>query len=136
MTIEKVYDSLSSFLLSLLPNDEWFKAELSVKIQPKMVGMSGKCYTSTKELSLRTKFDDALEAKIKWLHVTTTKGGQNKWNKAKFTITSDNQFHSSFIWDQEWQNEVDMYNKQEAERDINYRPPRWHWDEQENLKSE
>jgi hypothetical protein len=33
-----------------------------------------------------------------------------------------------FIWDQEWQNEVDIYNRQEAQRDPNYKPPAWHWE--------
>jgi hypothetical protein len=46
------------------------KAELNVKIQPKVLGMSGNCYTNDKKLSLRTSFDDELDEQIKWLHTT------------------------------------------------------------------
>jgi len=128
MTVNEVYNNLGSFLLDLLPKEEWSKAELNLKIQPKVVGMSGKCYTSDKTVSLRTKFDDELEEMVKWLHATTTEGGNNKWNKAKFTITPDKKFDMEFIWDQEWQDEVDRYNREEAEKDHNYRPPKWHWE--------
>jgi hypothetical protein len=128
MTVNEVYNSLGSFLLGLLPNGEWSKAELNLKIQPKVVGMSGKCYTPVKEVSLRTKFDDALEEKIKWLHTVTTEGGHNKWNKARFSITPDNNFNVDFFWDEKWQEEVDRYNKQEEERDHSYTRPKWHWE--------
>jgi hypothetical protein len=128
MTVNEVYNSLGRFLLGLLPNEEWSKAELNLKIQPKLVGMSGKCYTKEKTLSLRTSFDDELEEKIKWLHTVTTEGGHNKWNKAKFSVTPDKKFNMEFIWDQEWQDEVDDNNRREAERDSSYTPPKWHWE--------
>lgn len=128
MTVNEVYNNLGSFLLDLLPKGEWSKAELILKIQPNMFGLSGKCYTSDNIISLRTKFDDELEEKIIWLHATTTEGGYNKWNKAKFTITPDKKFDMEVIWDQEWQDEVDRYNREEAEKAPDYTPPKWHWE--------
>jgi len=53
-TVNEVYNGLGSFLLSLLPNEDWSKAELHLKIQPNVIGMSGKCFTTVGELSLRT----------------------------------------------------------------------------------
>jgi hypothetical protein len=127
-TVNEVYNSLGGFLLSLLSNEEWSRAELNLKIQPNVVGMSGKCYTSMNDVSLRTKFDNALEERIKWLHTVTTEGEHNKWNKAKFSITPDNKFDMEFIWDETWQEEVNRYNKQEEERDPSYTRLKWHWE--------
>jgi hypothetical protein len=128
MTVNEVYNSLGSFLLDLLPDKNWLKAELNIEIQPGVLGMSGDCLCDDEKISLRTRYNDELKSAIKWLHATTTEGGYNKWNKAKFTITPDNQFDMEFIWDQEWQDEVDRYNREEAEKDPNYTPPKWGWE--------
>lgn len=128
MTVNEVYNSLGRFLLGLLPATEWLKAELNIEIQPKMIGMSGSCFTGSEKRSLRTKPDNDIKEKINWLHATTTHGGHNKWNKAKFTITPDKKFDMEFFWDKEWQDKVDNYNRQEAERDPSYTPPKWHWE--------
>ncbi|HEY8400102.1 MAG TPA: immunity protein YezG family protein [Cytophagaceae bacterium] len=77
---------------------------------------------------MRTKFDDDLEEKIKWLHTTTTEEDKNKWNKAKFSVTPDGKFDMEFIWDQEWQDEIDGYNQQAEKEDTNYKAPKWHWE--------
>ena len=128
MTINEVYNSLEDFLMNLLPNEFWSKAELNIKVQPKMVGMSGKCYAPDKEISLRTKFDNKLEDKIKWLHKKTTHGGNQKWNKAKFSITSEKKIEMDFVWDQEWQDEIDEINRQAKNRNGKYELPKWHWE--------
>lgn len=128
MTVNEVYNNLGSFLLGLLPDKNWLKAELNIEIQPGVLGMSGDCLCDGEKVSLRTRYNDDLKAAIKWLHTTTTEGGHNKWNKAKFIITPDKKFDMEFIWDQEWQDELDRYNREEAEKDSNYSPPKWHWE--------
>ncbi|WP_288788687.1 hypothetical protein [uncultured Elizabethkingia sp.] len=42
------------------------------------------------------------------LHHITTKDGNNKWNKAIFTLTPDGDFDMKFMWDQQLQNEIDQ----------------------------
>lgn len=129
MNLNDVYTSLANFLLELIAEKEWQKVELNLKIQPKVTGMSGKCYTSDKVISLRTKFDDNIESQIIWLHLTTTNKGNNKWNKAVFTLYPDNQFKIEYIWDAEYQAEVDKYNQEAMEEDPSYEAPKWHWEE-------
>ncbi|MCL1670015.1 hypothetical protein M2T82_18285 [Elizabethkingia ursingii] len=52
-------------------------------------------------------FDADVDFAIMELHEITTEGGNNKWNKAIFTLTPDGDFDMEFIWDQELQNEID-----------------------------
>ena len=129
MTVDDVYNHLGLFLIELLPENKWVKAELNIEIQPGMLGMSGDCYCEDETISLRTKYTKDLKFSIKRLHTIITEGGHNKWNKAIFTITPDKNFNMEFIWDQEWQDEVDGYNREFAENDPDYILPKWHWEE-------
>lgn len=52
-------------------------------------------------------FDADVDFAIMELHEITTEGGNNKWNKAIFTLTPDGGFDMEFIWGQELQNEID-----------------------------
>ncbi len=80
---------------------------LYIDIQPGVLGMSGDSFHATREpVSLISRYDDELEEMIKWLHVTTTQGGHNKWNQATFTVKPDNTFAMEFIWDQKSQDKI------------------------------
>jgi len=128
MTVNEVYNRLGSFLIDIIPDSQWKKAELNIEIQPGMLGMSGGCFCKGQVISLRTRYDDELKSAVKWLHQITTEGGSNKWNKAVFTITPDKKFDMEFIWDQEWQTEVDENNRRAELDDPNYKAPKWHWE--------
>lgn len=129
MTINEVYNSLGDFLINLIPNEDWTVAELTISIQPKMLQMSGFSHGDFDEkISLRTKFDSELKSKILWLHNLTTEKGKNKWNRGIFKVTPDQKFEFEFIWDEQWQDEIDIINKAEKEKDPNYDIPKWHWD--------
>lgn len=39
------------------------------------------------------------------LHEITTEGGNNRWNRAVFTLTPNGVFDMEFIWDQDLHNE-------------------------------
>lgn len=129
MEINKVYNNLGAFLLGSGLEDNWIKAELRIKIQPMMIGYSGKCYTEDQSITFRARLDRDLRNQITWLHELTTKGGHNKWNKAVFTITPDKKFDMEFIWDVEWQTDVDENNRQAELDDPSYMAPKWHWEE-------
>lgn len=128
MTINEVYNSLGQFVMDLIGENDWTRAELNIKIQPKVLGMSGNSFNGEQRTNLRTKYPEELGNKIKWLHELTTEGGNNKWNKGKFVMTPDDKFEFEFIWDEEWQNEVDSYNKAEKDNDPSYEIPKWHWE--------
>ncbi len=128
MIVNDVYNSLGIFLFGLLPDKEWTLAIINIEIQPGVLSMSGDCLCKDETISLRTRYNRELGEMIKWLHTTTTKGGFSKWNKAKFTVTPDKKFNMEFFWDEELQKEIDENNQKEAERDPNYKPPKWHWE--------
>jgi hypothetical protein len=91
MTVNEVYNHLGNFLLGLLPDSEWIKAELSVEIQPGYLGMSGECVTTDETISLRTKYSQELKEEIRWLHEVSTEGARTngiKQNLQFFRISS------------------------------------------------
>ena len=74
-----------------------------------MVGFNGGHYDlqgAFKSFALK-EFPREIRTAIKELHEVTTNGDQNRWNRAKFTITPDKKIEIDFIWDQEWQDRVD-----------------------------
>jgi hypothetical protein len=128
-----VYDSLRQFILDLIDSEgiaEWQKAELNIKIQPGMLGMSGNCTTAKRVVSLRTRFSKDLQEKVIGLHQSSTQEGFNRWNKAKFSLFPHNEFELAFIWDQAYQDEIDYYNKQSELEDPSYRAPKWDWEKE------
>jgi hypothetical protein len=128
MTVNEVYKNLASFLLSILPEGNWQKAELDIEIQPGMVGLSGTGYYPTEQVPLRTKSTSELKDQIRWLHALTTEGGTNKWNRAKFIFKPDNSFALEFEWDEAWQSKVDYYNEEARKNNPSYTPPKWPWE--------
>lgn len=129
MTIEEVHRSLELFIHNLIGENKWTRAELNIEIQPKMLGMSGNSFNGEDQTNLRTRYSKELGDQIKWLHEhTTEEGGNNKWNKALVHLTPNGKCEIKFIWDEEWQNEIDNYNNVEKELDPNYIPPKWHWE--------
>ncbi|WP_161662313.1 hypothetical protein [Pedobacter sp. V48] len=45
------------------------------------------------------------------LHRITTEGDGNKWNGAVYESSSDGKFNMEFIWDQDFQDEVERLAK-------------------------
>ena len=50
----------------------------------------------------------------------TAQNELNKWNRALFVLLPKNDFEIEFIWDKEWQDEIDSKNAQEELKDPNY----------------
>ncbi|WKX76198.1 hypothetical protein [Zobellia laminariae] len=69
-------------------------------------------YIDNKEEEKSTKLSDSFQnmRDIKELHKITTEGGNNKWNKALFSMKPDGDFDMEFIWDQELQDEVESFS--------------------------
>lgn len=50
--------------------------------------------------------------KIEELHKITTEGGNNKWNKIEFKLSSDGKMNLEFIWDQELFDDLERLSKE------------------------
>ncbi len=129
MTVSEVYNSLGIYLSNIVKGQDWERAELYIEVQPGYMSLSGKRFVDKESLSLRTKINDEISSKIQFLHDITTEGGSNKWNKANFIMFPNDTFEMEFVWDKEWQEEVDRNNKQAEAEDHNYKAPKWKWEE-------
>ena len=56
--------------------------------------------------------DDDVTDWLSQLHEITTEGGNNKWNRAIFTLFSTGKFDMEFIWDQELNDEIERLSKE------------------------
>ncbi len=91
----------------------WHKAILYIERQEKSVGFKSS-YINEKDEEVRidTEVDYFTSKAVQNLHKNTTNHTliHIKWNKAKFIITPDSEFEIEYIWDQEWQDEIDRSN--------------------------
>jgi len=60
-------------------------------------------------------------------HHFTANKEESKWNTLKFILTPDNKLQNNFIWDAEWQNEVDAAGLAYKKRKRKYILPKWIW---------
>lgn len=114
-TVEEIYTFIGQTMVDNL-DIEWNQAVLNMKVIEGVVGYNGGVTDADNEFtsfSLR-KFPRETRKAIKKLHQITTEGGHNRWNKAKFTMDANHKFEIEFIWDQEYQDEVDRLNKELA----------------------
>lgn len=49
---------------------------------------------------------------MKELHEITTEGGNNRWNRIEFKLSSDGKMNLEFIWDQELFDELERLSKE------------------------
>lgn len=93
----------------------WSKALLYIERQEKSVGFKSS-YIDEKgqEIEVDTEADYFTSKAVQNLYnITSNHPLQHKnWNKARFEITSNGKFHIEYKWDQEWQDEIDRYDKE------------------------
>ncbi len=115
MTVNEIYTFIGQELFDAIPEEisNWEKAIMYCKRLDRFFTGGGKLYLSNKEIKL-DNFEAGWEMSryIHELHAITTEGGHNRWNKLEFTLYPDFKFNLNFIWDQEWQDEIDGYNKE------------------------
>ncbi len=107
MKVEEIYQILGQSIVDSI-EDDWIKAKLDVKYTNKSGGFHLNYWDINKQsqsVSLQGSYQ-AYNA-VKELHKITTKGGNNKWNRLKFQLTSDGEMDLEFIWDQELYDELD-----------------------------
>ncbi|RNL55907.1 hypothetical protein [Pedobacter jejuensis] len=109
MTVDEIYEKIGYSITNAIKVDNWNKAQLALEVVGDSVDFKG--YLNENE-----KFDApggfSLAKSILNLHEITTEGGNNKWNRAIFTLFSTGKFDMEFIWDQELQDEVERLSKE------------------------
>lgn len=113
MTVNEIYRYLGQRLYDSIPETikNWDKALIQAERLDKYFSASAKLLIKDSEINL-ANFEPGWEMSryVHQLHAITTEGGHNRWNKLEFTLFPDFKFDLQFIWDQEWQDEVDGYN--------------------------
>ncbi len=108
MNVSEIYKNIGQAVVDSI-QEEFLRAILNIEY----VGSVGTeliyINTDNKEKSEWIESEIDVEENIIELHKITTEGGDNKWNRAIFTLNSDYSFDMEFIWDQELQDEVESY---------------------------
>jgi hypothetical protein len=113
MTVNEIYLEIGQAIYDSIEVEDWERAILNIEIQDKYLGthfvyfLKNNVKKSAKLIKEPNFADSIFE-----LHSITTEGGHNRWNKLAFTLYPDFKFNLDFIWDQEWQDEVDGYNNE------------------------
>ncbi len=114
--MEKIYRELAMAVLDILPSDIQFNyVELRIKRLKGNVGFTGHYITHDKKRESLDIWEFRFDTdKIHQLYeLTLNHPLQHKdWNRAKFTLYPTGKFDMEYIWDQELQDEVDNYNKE------------------------
>jgi hypothetical protein len=108
MTVDEIYLNLAQAIAGAIEQDNWTKAKLDIEfVGDGVVGYTGEYHidNSTVDISVR-KIPREIRNWIKELQSITTGGGNNKWNRAIFTLTSDGKFNMEFIWDQDLHDQI------------------------------
>ncbi len=113
MTVDEIYLHIGQSIVNAIDEADWTDVELNIEI----VGFGVVGYTGSynigsqrRELAVRT-IPREIRNWIRELHEITTQGGNNKWNRAIFTMNPDGDFNMGFIWDQALQDEVERLSR-------------------------
>ncbi len=112
MTVDEVYLEIGQNICNIIEDDEFLSATLKIERLHKYVGYNGFYFNGKNERKyLDVRNLEINSESIHELYAITTDGGHNRWNRLEFTLLPTFKFDLQFIWDQEWQDEVDGYNK-------------------------
>ncbi len=132
MTADNFYTSLKDFLLEANSvNEEVTRTEFRIEMQPGLVFFGGEFILNNNDsipVNLRQGGKlkcSNLTSEIESFHKTTTKNGENKWNRALIRISRDGQIKTEFMWDEQLEQEnIDAYKD-----DRELVRQKWHWEE-------
>jgi hypothetical protein len=112
MTVDEIYLAIANNLTKVIKED-WRNAVLHLEVMDGMVSNTGTYLNvSGQEKQIDVdEFDFQLTFDILELRNITMAGGNNKWNRAIFTLTPDGKFNMEFIWDQQLHDEVEYLGK-------------------------
>lgn len=109
MTVDEIYLNIGRGISNAIDEPHWTSAKLDIEIVGDgVVGYTGdyQVNSTSVDLSVR-KIPRDIRNWLKELHSITSEGGNNKWNRAIFTLEPDGKFDMEFIWDQELHDEIE-----------------------------
>jgi hypothetical protein len=108
MTVDEIYLNIAQSMSAAIEHDNWTLAELDIEVVANgVVGYTGNYDVDNKAIDISVrKISRDIRNWIKELHSITTDRGNNKWNRAIFTLTPDGKFGMEFIWDQALHDEI------------------------------
>lgn len=108
-TVDDIYKKLGQAITNSIETADWHKAQLHLEVIGTSVDFKGFLNDSDR---FNAPGGFSLAKSVLNLHAITTQEGNNKWNRAIFTLTPDGKFDMEFIWDQELHNEVERLAKE------------------------
>ncbi|MFA0960281.1 hypothetical protein AB9P05_00595 [Roseivirga sp. BDSF3-8] len=114
MSQEEIFQILGKAALKSVANiSEWKEVILYIERQEKSIGFkSSYISVDDQEIRVDTEADYFTSKAVKNLYDLTSKHPMKhkNWNKAKFIVDLENQFHIEYIWDQDWENEINSFS--------------------------
>lgn len=110
-SVAEIYNRIGQRIVDSIEN-EWVEAKLYIEfigsVKSSLEYITGNADTKTSFLvdSFKNMKD------IKDLNTIMTENGNNKWNKAIFSIIPSGKFNMEFIWDQDLQDEIERLAKE------------------------
>ncbi len=114
MTVNEIYTYLGQKIYDAIPEEieTWDKAIMNAQRLDKYFSAGATLFVNEKIINLEDfEARSEMAQYVHKLHAITTEGEHNRWNKLEFTLFSNFKFDMRFIWDQEFQDEIDSYNK-------------------------
>tara|TARA_Y100001973_G_C5194020_1_gene332951 strand:+ start:297 stop:632 length:336 start_codon:yes stop_codon:yes gene_type:complete len=109
MTIDDIYLKISQHIVDTI-DANWAVAIIKSEVHQGAAHFN--CvYKEDENSDLDYDFDSSFELfeAFERLHKITTEGGENDWNRAKFTLHPTGKFDIEFQWDQELADEIASY---------------------------
>lgn len=115
MNDTEIYQMIADRILAgiNISDEAWKESVANIKRQEGMVSFTGyyiKEDGTEKSLESPFSFFDGLA--IHELHSIITSDGRSRWNTLKFRLFPTGKFELDFIWDQEYQDEIDRLNNE------------------------
>ena len=115
MTLKESFAKLAIKIQEDLKNISWSKAIIKIMRLEGTARFEGEyfneCEDKGKKIDVNFNFWEARAVHNIYKITTTEPPIVANWNRAIFTLTSDNKFEMEYNWDQELQDQVDGYNK-------------------------
>ncbi|MBF89689.1 MAG: hypothetical protein CMG75_08565 [Candidatus Marinimicrobia bacterium] len=111
MTIDDIYLKISQHIVDTI-DAKWAVAIINSEIHVG-AGHFNCVYKEDVSADVDYDFDSSFELfeAFENLHKITTEGGENNWNRAKFTLHPTGKFNVEFEWDQVLADEIESYSK-------------------------
>jgi hypothetical protein len=109
---DEIYNEIGQIIVDSI-SDEWEVSTLNIIRLDKYVSVDGfyiDKYSNKHELD-NSNLGYFFSLKIHELYEIMAKEIKNPWNKLKFILYQAGKFEIDFIWDQEYQDEIDILNK-------------------------